>query len=323
MYAVTQSEPGPPSVLTWSQVPTPEPTGDEVLIKIRSAGVNRADLLQRQGAYPPPPGAPDILGLECAGEIAALGPDADEWEVGDPCVALLAGGGYAEYVAVPQGQVVAPPEGVDPVSAGGLIEVAATVLSMTELAGLDSGDVFLVHGGAGGIGSFAIQYGRAVGTEVITTAGNADKLAYCRELGATHALDYHDDWVAGVAEATGGDGADVILDVIGAKYLSANLGAMAHDGRIAIIGLQGGSKAELDLNALLRKRGAVIAASLRSRPVDQKSAICAAVADDVWPLYADGAIRVPNETRIPMPEAARAHELLESGANTGKIVLTV
>lgn len=249
-----------------------------------------------------------------------MGDKVTDQQIGEPCVALLSGGGYAEYAVVPAGQVIPPPEGVDLVSAGGLLEVAATVLSMTELAQLAAGDTFLVHGGAGGIGSFAIQYGVALGARVITTAGSAEKLAYCRELGAAAAIDYHTDWVEAV-KAEGG--ADVILDVVGAKYLRSNLEVLRPDGRLAIIGFQGGTKGEIDLGALLAKRGSVIAASLRSRPVEQKAAICEAVRETVWPLVSAGRITIPAETRMPITEVVEAHRRLESGDNTGKIILTV
>ncbi|TDT29097.1 NAD(P)H-quinone oxidoreductase [Naumannella halotolerans] len=321
MYAVTQTAAGGPDTLTWDQVPDPTPPGpDEVLVKVAAAGVNRADLLQRQGHYPPPAGASTTIGLECSGTIAAVGDKVTDQQIGEPCVALLSGGGYAEYAVVPAGQVIPPPEGVDLVSAGGLLEVAATVLSMTELAQLAAGETFLVHGGAGGIGSFAIQYGVALGARVITTAGSAEKLAYCRELGAATAIDYHTDWVEAV-KAEGG--ADVILDVVGAKYLRSNLEVLRADGRLAIIGFQGGTKGEIDLGALLAKRGSVIAASLRSRPVEQKAAICEAVRETVWPLVSAGRITIPAETRMPITEVVEAHRRLESGDNTGKIILTV
>ena len=321
MRAITTNGFGDEDVLRLTEVATPELGPGEVLIRVTAAGVNRADLLQRQGFYPPPPGISDIIGLEVSGHIAALGEGVDSWTIDAPCVALLAGGGYAEYVVVPAGQVVEPPTGVDLVSAAGLIEVAATVVSNLSAVGLAPGEVFLVHGGAGGIGTFAIQYAKALGATVIATAGTADKRALCRELGADVALDYHDDWAGGVREATGGHGADVILDVMGAKYLEANVATLAADGRLVVIGLQGGRKGTLDLNLLLVKRGTVTATSLRGRPAAQKAAICAQVRDRVWPMLADGRIRPLPETRFPIADVAEAHRRLASGENTGKVLL--
>ncbi|PFG18400.1 putative PIG3 family NAD(P)H quinone oxidoreductase [Propionicimonas paludicola] len=323
MRVVSVTAPGGPENLIVADAPTPEPKPGEVLIAVAAAGVNRADLLQRQGYYPPPPGTSEVIGLEVAGTIAALGDGVDGWALGDPCVALLAGGGYAEYVVVPSGQVIAPPDGVDLITAAGLIEVAATVVSNFDHVHLAAGETVLIHGGTGGIGSFAIQYARALGARVLTTAGSPAKLELCREFGADVAIDYHDDWAAAVAEATGGAGVDVILDVMGAKYLEANVAALALDGRLVVIGLQGGRKGTLDLNRLLTKRATVTATSLRFRPTAQKAAICAAVAQRVWPLIAAGAIRPAPETRFALDEVARAHTQLESGDNIGKVVLVV
>lgn len=299
----------------------PVPASGELLIQVAAAGVNRADLQQRIGVYPPPPGASEIIGLECSGTVAAVGDNVSGWEVGEPCVALLAGGGYAELVAVPAGQVVRPPEGVDLVTAGGLMEVAATVVSNFDLAGLAAGETFLVHGGAGGIGSFAIQYAKHLGATVVTTAGSEAKLDYCRALGADLAVSYRDDWSAALADFAGGRGVDVILDNMGAKYLASNLAALATDGRLMIIGLQGGSTAEINIGRMLVKRVTVTATSLRGRPVEQKSAIARRVAESVWPLLAGGEIRPTIETRFRLAEAAQAHARLESGDNIGKILL--
>lgn len=320
MLAVIVTEPGGPEALTIAEVDTPILGPDQVLIKTVGAGVNRADLLQRRGFYPPPPGESDVIGLEVSGVIADIGAHVTGWSVGEACVALLAGGGYAEYVAVNAGQVIAPPEGFDLLSAAGLIEVAATVVSNLDHVGLESGERFLVHGGTGGIGTFAIQYAKALGARVITTAGTPDKLDVCRALGADVAIDYHEDWLAAVKEATG-NGVDVILDVMGAKYLESNVRALAPDGRLVVIGLQGGTKGTLNLNALLTKRATVTATSLRGRPSGQKAAICQQVAERVWPMYALGALTHPHETIVPFEEVTRAHELLESGSNIGKIVL--
>lgn len=321
MRIVTVTAPGPAENLIVADAPQPSPATGEVLIAVVASGVNRADLLQRQGFYPPPPGTSEVIGLEVSGTIAALGDGVTGWTIGEECVALLAGGGYAEYVAVPAGQVIRPPAGVDPVSAAGLIEVAATVVSNFDHVHLSPGETVLIHGGAGGIGTFAIQYATALGVQVIVTAGSVEKLALCRNLGAAVALDYHDDWPTGVREATDGHGADVILDVMGAKYLEDNVACLAADGRLVVIGLQGGRKGTLDLNRLLTKRATVTATSLRFRPVAQKAAICSAVAERVWPLISSGEIRLAPETRFAADDVAAAHARLESGENTGKIVL--
>jgi len=323
MRIVTVTAPGGPENLTLSDAPRPVAGPGEVVITVRAVGVNRADLLQRQGHYPPPPGISDVIGLEVAGTIESVGSDVTGWNVGDPCIALLAGGGYAELVSVPAGQVVAPPAGVDLVSAAGLIEVAATVLSNFDHVHLGEGESVLIHGGTGGIGTFAIQYAKALGARVLTTAGSADKLDLCRQLGADVAIDYHDDWADAVKTATRDLGVDVILDVIGAKYLEANVAALAADGRLVVIGMQGGSKGTLDLGRLLGKRGTVTATSLRGRPADQKAGICAAVAERVWPLVEAGQIRLAPETRFPLEQVAEAHRHLESGEHTGKVILTL
>lgn len=321
MRVVSVTAPGGPENLIIAEAPTPEPGPGEVLIKVVASGVNRADLLQRQGYYPPPPGISEVIGLEVSGTIASVGEGADAWKPGDPCVALLAGGGYAEYVAVPSGQVIAPPQGVDLVTAAGLIEVAATVLSNFDHVRLAPGETVLIHGGTGGIGSFAIQYAKALGATVLTTAGSPAKLELCRNYGADYAFDYHDDWAAAVADATKGRGVDVILDIMGAKYLEANVASLALDGRLVVIGLQGGRKGTLDLNRLLTRRATVTATSLRFRPVGQKAAICAAVAERVWPLISSGVIRPAPETRFGLNDVAAAHRHLESGDNIGKVVL--
>ncbi|HLT61072.1 MAG TPA: NAD(P)H-quinone oxidoreductase, partial [Microlunatus sp.] len=253
--------------------------------------------------------------------IAAVGPEVTGWRPGDPAVALLSGGAYAEYVTAPAGQVIPPPPGVDLATTGGLIEVAATVVANLDLAGLRPGERFCVHGGAGGIGSFAIQYAKQLGAEVITTAGSTAKLEFCRGLGADHALSYHDDWAAAIDAITGGAGVDVILDNMGAKYLEQHVRLLARDGRLVVIGLQGGRKGTLDLGRLLAGRGTVYATTLRSRSVEQKSAICARVVEAVWPMITDGRVRPAPQTTFPLVEAAAAHRLLESGDNLGKIVL--
>jgi putative PIG3 family NAD(P)H quinone oxidoreductase len=323
MRAITIESPGGPEVLRVSEVPDPEPGADEVLIDIAAAGLNRADLLQRQGFYPPPPGAPDFPGLECSGRIAGLGEAVTGFSVGDEVCALLAGGGYAEKVAVNAGQVLPVPDGASLVDAGGLMEVACTVYSnVVQLSGLAAGETLLVHGGASGIGTFAIQLGRALGARVACTAGSRAKLDRCLELGADLAIGYKEqDFCEAVSEFTDGRGADVILDIIGAKYLSRNVAALALGGRLAIIGLQGGAKGEVDLGAMLSKRLTVRATSLRSRPTHEKAAIVAGVADLVWPLVAAGQIRPVIDTVLPLAEAAEAHRLMEADGHIGKILL--
>lgn len=324
MRAVIASEPGGPEVLTLTELPDPVPGPGEVVIDVAATAVNRADTLQRQGKYPPPPGASDVLGLECSGTISAVGPEVTSWRVGDEVCALLAGGGYAERVLVPAGQVMPLPQGVDPVAAGGLPEVACTVWSnVFMVAGLQPGETLLVHGGAGGIGNMAIQLAKALGATVVTTAGTEEKLELCRKLGADVAVSYRDqDFVEEVKAATDGRGADVILDNMGAKYLDRNVSALAPEGRLVIIGMQGGVKGELNIGKLLAKRGAVIATSLRSRPPAEKASICAAVVEHVWPLVADGSVRTIVHTTLPLAEADVAHRLMESGDHVGKIVLT-
>ena len=322
MRAIVTETFGGPEVLSLTELTDPVSGPGEVLIEVVASGVNRADLMQRQGLYPPPRGVTDILGLEVSGRIAAVGEGVDGWQPGDACVALLAGGGYATVAAVPAGQVLRPPHGMDLVTAAGLLEVAATVTSNLTRVALAPGEVLLVHGGAGGIGSFAVQYAAALGARVFATAGSADKLRLCRELGAEAAFDYHDDWPGALQGATAGHGADVILDVIGAAYLESNVEALADDGRLVVIGLQGGRTGTLDLAKLLAKRGLVSATSLRGRPPEQKAAICADVARTVWPLLEQGIVRPAPETRFPASSVRAAHEYLESGDALGKLILT-
>ncbi|MET1005313.1 MAG: NAD(P)H-quinone oxidoreductase [Propionibacteriaceae bacterium] len=323
MLAIIATEPGDPDVLELQEVETPRPGPGEVLVKTAAVGVNRADLMQRQGHYPPPPGASPIIGLECSGEIAEIGSGVTGWEVGDACVALLAGGGYAEYVAVPKGQVIEPPDGIDRITAGGLLEVAATVQSNLRLGNLTEGDFFLVHGGSSGIGSFAIQYAKALGATVVTTAGSDEKLDYCRSVGADLAISYREDWAQAAQELSGGHGLDVILDTMGAKYLQQHVSLLAVDARLMVIGLQGGTTAEVNLGQLLSKRAGILGTTVRSRPVQEKSAICAAVAETVWPLVSSGTIKPPPQTVMRLDQAAEAHWHLESGDNLGKVILTV
>ena len=322
MRAVVTTDPGGPEVLTIGEVADPRPAAGEVVVEVVATAVNRADTLQRRGFYAPPPGATDVIGLECSGRIAELGEGVEGWTVGDEVCALLAGGGYAARVAVPVGQVMPVPAGVSLVEAACLPEVAATVWSNVFMtAHLARGERFLVHGGAGGIGTMAIQLAAARGAEVFTTAGSPEGLELCRSLGASRAISYRDeDFVEVLSEA---GGADVILDNMGAKYLGRNVTALATAGRLVIIGMQGGAKGELDINALLRKRASVTATSLRGRPVAEKAAICCGVVENVWPLVASGAIRPIVETTMPLEEAGRAHELMEAGGHSGKFLLTL
>ena len=322
MQAIVARGAGGPEVLELHEVPDPTPAAGEVVVTVAAAGVNRADLMQRQGHYPPPPGASDVLGLEVSGHVRATGAGVTGWSVGDPCVAMLAGGGYAEQVAVPAGKLLGVPAGFTLLQAAGLVEVAATVLSNLDLARLRAGEVFLVHGGAGGIGSFAIQYARSLGATVIATAGSDDKLDYCRSIGASHAVSYRGDWPAEVRSAAP-DGVDVVLDNMGAAYLEAHQELLATEGRLVVIGLQGGRRGTLDLGALLAKRASVTATSLRARPAAEKAAICARVAERVWPLLSEGAITPTPQTVFPLAKAAAAHAHLESGNNLGKVVLRV
>ncbi|OBG04208.1 NAD(P)H-quinone oxidoreductase [Mycolicibacter sinensis] len=314
-----------PEVLSWQEIDDVQPAPGEVLIRVAAAGVNRADLLQAVGKYPPPPGASDTIGLEVSGEVAAVGDDVSDWVVGQQVCALLSGGGYAEYVAVPAPQVLPIPDGVDLVDAAGLPEVACTVWSnLVQTAGLSEGQQLLVHGGASGVGSHAIQVAHQLGAWVAVTAGSEAKLAFCRELGADVTINYHDeDFVARIREA---GGADVILDIMGAVYLDRNIDALANDGRLIVIGMQGGVKGELNLGKLLAKRAGVIATALRGRPVEGphgKGAVVAAVTDDVWPMLADGRIKPVIGARLAIEQAAEAHRLLSSGEVAGKVVLTV
>jgi putative PIG3 family NAD(P)H quinone oxidoreductase len=324
MRAITIASPGGPDVLQIASVPDPIPATGEVLIDITASGVNRADLLQRQGNYPAPPGAPPYPGLECSGKITGIGDGVSGWQIGDEVCALLSGGGYAEQVVVPAGQVLALPGGVSVTDAAALPEVACTVhAGLVTLAGLRARDTLLVHGGASGIGTMAIQLGRALGARVACTAGSRAKLDFCRELGADLAISYRDeDFVAAITEFTAGTGADVILDIMGASYLQRNVTALALGGRLIVIGMLGGSRAELDLGALMRKRASVHSTSLRARPPVEKAAIVAAVRDQVWPLVGSGSVRPVIDTVFPLAQASSAHRRMEGGDHVGKILLS-
>jgi putative PIG3 family NAD(P)H quinone oxidoreductase len=311
--------------LTWQEVPDLAPEHGEVLIKVSAAGINRADLLQAAGNYPPPPGASETLGLEVSGTIVRVGDGVAQWSVGQHVCALLAGGGYAEFVAVPAGQVMPVPDGVPLHHAAGLPEVACTVWSNVIMtAGLSAGQLLLIHGGASGIGTHGIQVARALGARVAVTAGAPQKLDLCTELGAEIAINYRDEDFVERVRSEGG--ADVILDIIGAKYLDRNVDALAAGGRLVIIGMQGGVKAELNIGKLLGKRAGVIATALRSRPVTgpgSKSEIVTAVVANVWPMIADGQVRPIIGAEFPIEQARAAHELLNSGEVSGKVLLRV
>src|SRR3954467_9151570 len=324
MRAVIAPEPGGPEALVVTDRPDPVAGPGEVVIEMSGTAVNRADPLQRQGFYPPPPGASDVLGLECSGTVTSVGAGVDGWSPGDEVCALLAGGGDAEGVLVPAGQVMPVPAGVDLVTAGALPEVACTVWSnVFMIAGLQRDETLLVHGGAGGIGTFAIQLAHALGARVVTTAGSAEKLDVCRSLGADVTVNYREqDFVEEVRATTDGRGADVILDNMGAKYLARNLDALAIEGRLVVIGMQGGSKGEIDLGVLMRKRGAVIATSLRARPAEEKAAICSSAVENVWALVADGSVKTLVHTSLPLEQVAEAHRIMEASDHIGKIVLT-
>jgi len=333
MFAATVSD--STGTFTWGEVPDPVAGPGELLIDVAAAGVNRADLLQARGRYAPPPGASDIIGLECSGTVAAIGgsgADADDaargFAVGDRVCALLAGGGYAERVAVPAVQVLPVPPGLGLVDAAGLPEVVCTVWSnLVMTAGLRAGRWLLVHGGASGIGTMAIQIARWLGARVAATAGTSEKCSAALDLGAEIAIDYRrEDFVMRVMEATRGRGTDVILDVVGADYLSRNIAALADGGRLVVIGLLGGPRAELDLSALMAKRAGVIGTQLRTRPVTgdgSKAEVVAAVRERIWPVIASGTVRPVIGRRLPMREAERAHQLLRGGSVIGKVVLTL
>jgi putative PIG3 family NAD(P)H quinone oxidoreductase len=325
VHAVVITEPGGPEVLVWQEVPDAVAGVGEVLVRVTASAVNRADLLQRQGFYPPPRGASPYPGLECSGVVEALGEGVSGWSVGDEVTALLAGGGYAELVAVPAGQIMPVPRGVPLLEAGGLPEVACTVWSNVVMdAGLRAGDVLLVHGGAGGIGTFAIQAAVALGARVAVTAGSADKLERCRELGADILVNYREqDFVEAVRAATDGRGADVVLDVMGAAYLQRNVDVLATGGRIQVIGMQGGTTGEINLGLLMVKRGQLRATTLRARPTAEKAEICARVAAEAWPLVESGAITTVVDRVLPMSDAAEAHRVVGESEHVGKVLLAV
>jgi len=324
MFAITQQSPGGPETLTWEKLPDPTPSANEVIIEIAASAVNRADVLQREGHYPPPPGGSDIIGLECSGTIQSVGAALTLDRIGERVTALLSGGGYATRVAVPIGQVMSVPEGVDLVTAGALPEVACTVWSnLVHVAKLREGEVVLIHGGGSGIGTMGIQIARALGAQVAVTAGNQRKLDACAALGADILINYKEqDFVEVIKDETGGRGADVILDNMGAKYLVRNIDALNRNGRQVTIGLQGGVTAELDMSALMAKNVGVFGTSMRRRPDNEKAMICREVEKHVWPWIEAGVVKPVVDRVMPMPEAGAAQALLESGDVIGKIGLT-
>lgn len=325
MRAVEFAASGGPEVIRIVEVADPEPETGQVLIEVAAAGLNRADVMQRKGFYPPPEGASEIPGLEAAGRVVAVGDDANPSLIGTEVVALLAGGGYAEKVAIDARHVLSVPEGVGMVEAAGLIEVAATVHSnLRTEAQVRPGETVLVHGGTGGIGTFALQYLKAIGVQTITTVGSSVKADFARQLGADHVINYRqDDFADQVREITDGRGADVILDVVGAKYLGDNLKSLAVDGRLVVIGLQGGTKAEVDLGRLLSRRLRIIGTTLRSRGAEAKAKIVAGVQEEIWPLVAAGRIHLHIDRRFAFDQVQAAHEYFDSGDHTGKVLLTV
>jgi putative PIG3 family NAD(P)H quinone oxidoreductase len=325
MRAVIAPEPGGPEALRLVERPRPPAGPDELLVRVAAAGVNRADVMQRQGVYPPPPGASDVLGLEVAGTVEALGHRVERWRVGDRVCAVLAGGGYAELAVVPAATALPWPEGCDATGAAAVPEVFMTVYdNVVRRAGLQPGETLLVHGGSSGIGTAGIQLAKRLGCTVLVTAGTPEKLDACRALGADQAINYREgDFLAEVEAATDGRGVDVILDVVGAAYLERNLRALALEGRLAIIGLMSGRQAEIDLRELLTRRLTVLASTLRARSVDEKAALARAVEADVWPGFAEGSLRPVIDRAYPLAEVAAAHERMEASAHIGKLVLTM
>lgn len=322
MYAITQKEFGGPETLEWSKIADPQPGPSEVIIDVAATSVNRADLLQREGKYPPPAGASDILGLECSGTIVSVGAALTMDRIGERVTALLAGGGYAQKVAVPVGQVMSVPEGIDLVNAGALPEVACTVWSnLKGVLNLRDGETLLIHGGGSGIGTMAIQVAKAMGAKVIVTAGSPEKLHACTKLGADVAINYKEEDFAEVIDQSFG-GVDAILDIMGASYFERNLAALTRNGRMVTIGTQGGVKVEFNLMNMLRKNLTVSATSLRSRSTEEKSAIAREVEKIMWPWLTDGTITQVIDRVMPLEDAAQAHTLLEAGEVTGKIVLS-
>lgn len=325
MTAIEIAEAGGPDVLRPTERPVPQPGSGEILIRVAAAGVNRPDVAQRNGSYPPPPGASDLPGLEVAGTVAAVGDEAGDWRVDDMVCALVSGGGYAEYVAVPATQALPVPDGLGWVQAAALPETFFTVwTNVFDRGRLGVGEAFLVHGGSSGIGTTAIQLARAFGARVFTTVGSADKAAACLALGAELAVNYRDeDFVEAIRGVTDGKGVDVILDMVGGDYLPRNIRCLKPDGRLVQIALMRGTKGELDLARVMTRRLTVTGSTLRPQSVAAKAAIAVALREKVWPLIAAGEIAPVIHATFALAEAAKAHELMESGSHIGKIVLTV
>ncbi len=324
MQAVEIRQPGGPDVLVPTTRPVPTPAAGDVLIRVAAAGVNRPDVFQRRGRYPPPPGASDLPGLEVAGTVAACGHGVTRWRVGDEVCALLSGGGYAEYAVAPEGQCLPRPAGLSLVEAAALPETCMTVwTNVFERGRLRAGESFLVHGGTSGIGTTAIQFARQAGATVYATAGSDQKCDACVALGATRAVAYKTtDFVDAIREATDGRGVDVILDMVGGDYVARNLSLLAEDGRLVQIAVLGGSTATIDMSLVMRRRLTVTGSTLRPRPVEEKAGIADALAQTVWPWIAAGDVRPIIHAVFPLADAARAHALMESSAHIGKIVLT-
>ena len=323
MFAITQKDFGGPETLVWDKVADPRPEPSEVIIDITSSAVNRADLLQREGNYPPPTGSTEILGLECAGTIVSVGAALTMDRIGERVTALLNGGGYAQKVAISLGQVMSVPEGVSILDAGALPEVACTVWSnLTKVLQLREGSTILIHGGGSGIGTFAIQVAKVLGAKVAVTAGSQEKLNTCASLGADILINYKEQDFVDVIRDTWG-GTDTILDNMGGSYLSKNVEALKRNGHLAIIGMQGGTKVDFQINQLLRKNGTITATSLRGRPEPEKSMICREVEKIVWPWITDGTVKQVIDRVVPIEEAGDAHKILEAGEATGKIVLQI
>ncbi|MBI3403135.1 MAG: NAD(P)H-quinone oxidoreductase [Acidobacteria bacterium] len=325
MIAIEIREPGAPEVLVAAERPTPVPAAGEVLIKVAAAGVNRPDIFQRLGRYPPPPGASDIPGLEVAGTIEALGPDVRDWKTGDAVCALVAGGGYAQYCTAPSPQCLPVPRGLDMTAAAALPETFFTVwTNVFERGRLTAGESILIHGGSSGIGTTAIQLARAFGARAFATAGSAEKCAACERLGAERAINYRDaDFAAAVKDATGGRGVDVVLDMVGGEYFARNIDVLAVEGRLVEIATLKGVQAELNIQTIMQRRLTITGSTLRARPVADKGVIAAAVHRHVWPLLESGAVKPIVHATFPLRDAAGAHRLMESSVHIGKIVLTV
>lgn len=325
MTAIEITEPGGPEVLQPATRPCPEPGPDDVLIKVAAAGVNRPDAIQRAGHYPPPPGATDLPGLEVAGTIVARGASVRDLSVGDKVCALTPGGGYAEYCVTPAAHCLPVPAGYDMIRAAAIAETCFTVWhNVFERGGLRKGELFLVHGGASGIGTTAIQLAHAFGARVLTTAGTAEKCRFCESLGAERAINYREEeWPKVVREITGRGGVDVILDMVGGRYIQPNINALGLDGRLVIIGFLGGSKAEVDFTRIMVRRQTVTGSTLRAQTDETKAGIATALRKNVWPLLESGAVRPIIHDTFDIRDAAAAHALMESNAHTGKIILTI